>query len=63
VRVSDTSNYIDEVYRVRVNSLLEGVSREFQEECPVLLKIRAYYVKNQATDLLPALATLRTLAL
>ena len=50
VRASTTSNYIDEIHRIRVDNLLKEVRREFPEEYPTFLKIRAYYVKNQASN-------------
>ena len=50
MRASITTNYIDELHRVRVDNLLKEVREEFPEEYPVFLKIRAYYVKNQASN-------------
>jgi len=37
-------------YRIRVDNVLKDVGREFPEEYPIFLKIRAYYVKNQASN-------------
>ncbi len=51
MRVSATTNYIDEVYRVRVDNLLKAVKEEFPKEYPIFLKIRAYYTKNQASNI------------
>ncbi len=47
----NNENYIEQLYRERIEELLRNARKEFPEDYRLFIKIRAYYTKIQATNL------------
>ena len=50
VRTRDAREYIESIYRERIENLMKEVRKELQEDYVLFAKVRSHYVKIRVSD-------------